>query len=195
MPYTQFSSLSLIFNTLNLVFPVNIFDFIGHLLARFKSLVYISQFYFIDKVSFCLYALYFVFNGAQIEIFFYCKYIFTLDLDADKLGQLGPSLGMKKSSSLESLQTMVQEVSKQMFTFQVHQNKMFCFLQIQMQEESDPAYSYRGPCGALKVIRGRGCEESFRAAVVDPNHRSEIGKFSLSKYHIIIAQTHIHNKF
>ncbi|XP_017782343.1 PREDICTED: partitioning defective 3 homolog isoform X2 [Nicrophorus vespilloides] len=81
---------------------------------------------------------------------------------ADKLGQLGPSLGMKKSSSLESLQTMVQE--------------------IQMQEEGDPAYSYRGPSGALKVIRGRGCEESFRAAVdkdynkhiVDPNHRSEI---------------------
>ncbi|XP_028144226.1 partitioning defective 3 homolog B isoform X1 [Diabrotica virgifera virgifera] len=74
---------------------------------------------------------------------------------ADKLGQLGPSLGMKKSSSLESLQTMVQE--------------------IQMQEEGDPAYSYRGPNGALKVIRGKGCEESFRAAVVDPNHRSEIG--------------------
>lgn len=82
--------------------------------------------------------------------------------NADKLGQLGPSLGMKKSSSLESLQTMVQE--------------------IQMQEEGDPAYSYRGPSGALKVIRGRGCEESFRAAVdkdynkhiVDPNHRSEI---------------------
>lgn len=47
-----------------------------------------------------------------------------------------------------------------------------------MQEESDPAYSYRGPSGALKVIRGRGCEESFRAAVVDPNHRSEIGKYS-----------------
>lgn len=43
-----------------------------------------------------------------------------------------------------------------------------------MQEEGDPAYSYRGPSGALKVIRGRGCEESFRAAVVDPNHRSEI---------------------
>ncbi|KAL3268983.1 hypothetical protein HHI36_008069 [Cryptolaemus montrouzieri] len=47
-----------------------------------------------------------------------------------------------------------------------------------MQEESDPAYSYRGPSGALKVIRGRGCEESFRAAVddriIDPNHRSEV---------------------
>ncbi|KAJ8975287.1 hypothetical protein NQ317_004423 [Molorchus minor] len=68
---------------------------------------------------------------------------------ADKLGQLGPSLGMKKSSSLESLQTMVQE-------------------------NATPAYSYRGPSG-VKVIRGRGCEESFRAAVVDPNHRSEIG--------------------
>lgn len=79
--------------------------------------------------------------------------------DADKLGELGPSLGMKKSSSLESLQTMVQE--------------------IQMQEEGDPAYSYRGPGGALKVIRGKGCEESFRAAVdkeysLDPNHRSEV---------------------
>lgn len=34
-----------------------------------------------------------------------------IPLGADKLGQLGPSLGMKKSSSLESLQTMVQEVS------------------------------------------------------------------------------------
>lgn len=47
-----------------------------------------------------------------------------------------------------------------------------------MQEEGDPAYSYRGPSGALKVIRGKGCEESFRAAVVDkpsdPNHRNEI---------------------
>lgn len=53
-----------------------------------------------------------------------------------------------------------------------------------MQEEGDPAYSYRGGAGALKVIRGRGCDESFRAAVdkdynkhlVDPNHRSETSK-------------------
>lgn len=53
-----------------------------------------------------------------------------------------------------------------------------------MQEEGDPAYSYRGGQGALKVIRGRGCDESFRAAVdvdydkhlVDPNHRSETSK-------------------
>ncbi|XP_031349365.1 partitioning defective 3 homolog isoform X2 [Photinus pyralis] len=82
---------------------------------------------------------------------------------ADKLGELGPSLGMKKSSSLESLQTMVQE--------------------IQMQEEGDPAYSYRGGSGALKVIRGRGCDESFRAAVdkdydkhLDPNHRETNAK-------------------
>lgn len=53
-----------------------------------------------------------------------------------------------------------------------------------MQEEGDPAYGYRTVSGGLKVIRGRGCEESFRAAVdkdynkhvVDPNHRSEISK-------------------
>lgn len=51
-----------------------------------------------------------------------------------------------------------------------------------MQEEGDPAYSYRGPSGALKVIRGKGCEESFRAAVVDPNHRSEISKIVILLY-------------
>lgn len=50
-----------------------------------------------------------------------------------------------------------------------------------MQEEGDPAYSYRGQSGGLKVIRGRGCDESFRAAVVDPNHRSEIGKSKISR--------------
>lgn len=44
------------------------------------------------------------------EIFSYLNNSYTID--ADKLGQLGPSLGMKKSSSLESLQTMVQEVRK-----------------------------------------------------------------------------------
>ncbi|XKL68127.1 hypothetical protein PGB90_003618 [Kerria lacca] len=55
--------------------------------------------------------------------------------------QLGPSLGMKKSSSLESLQTMVQE--------------------IQMAEDG----IYRRTQVPVKVIRGRGCNESFRAAV------------------------------
>ncbi|XP_065226189.1 partitioning defective 3 homolog isoform X2 [Planococcus citri] len=55
--------------------------------------------------------------------------------------QLGPSLGMKKSSSLESLQTMVQE--------------------IQMAEDG----VYRRTQIPVKVIRGRGCNESFRAAV------------------------------
>jgi hypothetical protein len=38
-------------------------------------------------------------------------------------------------------------------------------LQIQMQDESDPAYSYRNAQGVVRVIRGRGCNESFRAAV------------------------------
>ncbi|XP_016962718.1 partitioning defective 3 homolog isoform X3 [Drosophila biarmipes] len=57
----------------------------------------------------------------------------------DQLGDLGPSLGMKKSSSLESLQTMVQE--------------------LQMSDE---------PRGhqALRAPRGRGREDSLRAAVV-----------------------------
>ncbi|XP_055634176.1 partitioning defective 3 homolog isoform X3 [Toxorhynchites rutilus septentrionalis] len=59
----------------------------------------------------------------------------------DRLGELGPSLGMKKSSSLESLQTMVQE--------------------IQMADEM------RGP-NALRTPRGRGREEILRAAVERP---------------------------
>ncbi|XP_054088433.1 partitioning defective 3 homolog isoform X3 [Zeugodacus cucurbitae] len=60
----------------------------------------------------------------------------------DQVGDLGPSLGLKKSSSLESLQTMVQE--------------------IQMSDEP------RGPT-ALRAPRGRGREDSLRAAVVaDP---------------------------
>lgn len=59
----------------------------------------------------------------------------------DRVGELGPSLGMKKSSSLESLQTMVQE--------------------IQMSDEA------RGP-GALRAPRGRGREEVLRAAVERP---------------------------
>ncbi|KAL5275582.1 PARD3 family protein [Megaselia abdita] len=56
----------------------------------------------------------------------------------DMVGDLGPSLGLKKSSSLESLQTMVQE--------------------IQMDES-------RGPKPML-APRGRIREESLRAAVV-----------------------------
>lgn len=62
----------------------------------------------------------------------------------DKVGELGPSLGMKKSSSLESLQTMVQE--------------------IQMSDEP------RGP-NALKAPRGRGREDALRAAVERPENR------------------------
>lgn len=49
-----------------------------------------------------------------------------------------------------------------------------------MQEDGNPAYGYRTVSGP-KIIRGKGCEESFRAAVVDkynkhldPNHRSEV---------------------
>lgn len=63
----------------------------------------------------------------------------------DHVGELGPSLGLKKSSSLESLQTMVQE--------------------IQMSDEP------RGPI-ALRTPRGRGREESLRAAVERPSENS-----------------------
>ncbi|XP_063236396.1 partitioning defective 3 homolog B isoform X3 [Bacillus rossius redtenbacheri] len=54
--------------------------------------------------------------------------------------EFGPSLGMKKSSSLESLQTVMQE----------------------MQEDCEV---YRNMQGAVRSVRGRGCNESFRAAV------------------------------
>nr|XP_024215630.1 partitioning defective 3 homolog B [Halyomorpha halys] len=62
--------------------------------------------------------------------------------------QLGPALGMKKSSSLESLQTMVQE--------------------LQMTEEEGGGY--RAGQTGVRIVRGRGCNESFRAAVdrLDP---------------------------
>lgn len=65
----------------------------------------------------------------------------------DQLGDLGPSLGLKKSSSLESLQTMVQE--------------------LQMSDEPRGHHALRAP-------RGRGREDSLRAAVVsEPDANSE----------------------
>lgn len=65
----------------------------------------------------------------------------------DQLGDLGPSLGLKKSSSLESLQTMVQE--------------------LQMSDEPRSHHALRAP-------RGRGREDSLRAAVVsEPDANSE----------------------
>ncbi|XP_067127490.1 LOW QUALITY PROTEIN: partitioning defective 3 homolog [Centruroides vittatus] len=62
-------------------------------------------------------------------------------INKNSLVQLGPSLGMRKSSSLESLQTMVHELQK--------------------REEVNESISHP----ATRVIRGRGCNESFRAAV------------------------------
>lgn len=52
---------------------------------------------------------------------------------------MGPSLGLKKSSSLESLQTAVAEVTL---------------------NGDLPFHRPR-----LRIIRGRGCNESFRAAI------------------------------
>ncbi|XP_043246127.1 partitioning defective 3 homolog B-like isoform X4 [Amphibalanus amphitrite] len=66
-------------------------------------------------------------------------------------GDVGPSLGMKKSSSLESLQTMVHELA--------------------LSEERDRPYPRPGNA---KVVRGRGCNESFRAAV-DRSYEAPLG--------------------
>ena len=54
--------------------------------------------------------------------------------------EVGPTLGMKKSSSLESLQTMITEM------------KMDNIRGAKTSKNS-------------RVVRGRGCNESFRAAV------------------------------
>lgn len=60
---------------------------------------------------------------------------------------IGPNLGLKKSSSLESLQTMMQELQKE-------------------QLDSRGGNPFTGPRPAtLKVPRNRITNESFRAAV------------------------------
>jgi hypothetical protein len=46
-----------------------------------------------------------------ILIFIIPQFPLCVGLDVHVKNEFGPSLGMKKSSSLESLQTMVQEVS------------------------------------------------------------------------------------
>ena len=60
--------------------------------------------------------------------------------EAEGKGPIGPMLGMKKSSSLESLQTMMTEMK---------------------MEHGKPAARVK----TSRVVRGRGCNESFRAAV------------------------------
>jgi len=68
----------------------------------------------------------------------YSYFLFYLGNGFVSNHQLGPALGMKKSSSLESLQTMVQGV--QMTDCKTKQSN-------------------------VRVVRGRGCDDSFRAAV------------------------------
>ena len=55
--------------------------------------------------------------------------------------EVGPTLGMKKSSSLESLQTMISELKMDNIKGSTTRSKN------------------------SRVVRGRGCNESFRAAV------------------------------
>lgn len=77
---------------------------------------------------------------------------------------MGPSLGLKKSSSLESLQTAVAEVTL----------------------NGDIPFHRPRP----RIIRGRGCNESFRAAidksydkpaVDDDDEGMETCKFTMSE--------------
>jgi len=64
---------------------------------------------------------------------------------------------MKKSSSLESLQTMVQE--------------------IQIQEDVKSGYGpLRSGPAPVRVVRGRGCNESFRQAV-DRSYEAPLGDY------------------
>lgn len=62
-----------------------------------------------------------------------------LHLPAGSERQVGPSLGLKKSSSLESLQTAVTEAT---LNGEVGRNRLHS-----------------------RIVRGRGCNESFRAAI------------------------------
>ena len=55
---------------------------------------------------------------------------------------MGPALGLTKSSSLESLQTAIQ---------------------IAEEEDSEVTSAFKSPTRSM--VRGRGCNESFRAAV------------------------------
>ncbi|XP_037984918.1 partitioning defective 3 homolog isoform X15 [Motacilla alba alba] len=63
----------------------------------------------------------------------------SMDLGSSPTRDVGPSLGLKKSSSLESLQTAVAEVTL----------------------NGDIPFHRPRP----RIIRGRGCNESFRAAI------------------------------
>lgn len=54
--------------------------------------------------------------------------------------ELGPTLGLKKSSSLESLQTAISEVNRNQDFLPFHRPRQH-------------------------MVRGRGCNESFRAAI------------------------------
>ena len=65
-----------------------------------------------------------------------------LEREAATKETVGPTLGMKKSSSLESLQTMITELK---------------------MDKVAGAGASRSKNS--RVIRGRGCNESFRAAV------------------------------
>ncbi|XP_024910135.1 partitioning defective 3 homolog isoform X2 [Cynoglossus semilaevis] len=75
-------------------------------------------------------------NAAELDI---VKSRKSKSMDLGKTEEVGPSLGLKKSSSLESLQTAVAEAALKS--------------EINVNRQSS------------RIVRGRGCNESFRAAI------------------------------
>ena len=91
-------------------------------------------------------------------------------MTAEERKDIGPFLGLKKNSSLESLQAAVAEVTT----------------------HDDLPTRPR-----TKVIRGRGCNESFRAAVDrsydEPLNGTSINFIDTGLYHISIRSVSVAN--
>ena len=85
---------------------------------------------------------------------------------AEQSGEIGPTLGMKKSSSLESLQTMMTEM------------KMETGVVAGGSKQANRVKTSR-------VVRGRGCNESFRAAV-DRSYEAQEVEDHPGTYNIIL---------
>ncbi|XP_056244821.1 partitioning defective 3 homolog B isoform X5 [Seriola aureovittata] len=79
-------------------------------------------------------------NQSQRQFHQHVKASKSMDLAPSGPVELGPTLGLKKSSSLESLQTAMSEVSRKNELLPFHRPRP-------------------------NMVRGRGCNESFRAAI------------------------------
>jgi hypothetical protein len=71
-----------------------------------EEVYFFFSYVFIRSMQSCIYMLPYIYCG--VREFYFDLISFAVD---GRKTELGPALGMKKSSSLESLQTMVQEVN------------------------------------------------------------------------------------